>query len=103
MADLLLTIAGWALTFVLGFLTGRHHRHEHQWSAWSPWMVDTHYDIVKAVRDRGCETCHHRIRQEAGYHHCHDADRYRECTHIWSLLESESERLKRMERDLGLG
>jgi len=74
-------------------------RHRHLWSDWTPWVQDTNFGDVMALRYRACGDCANVERQSAGLHHCHKAT---DCSHLAFLLEETPDRVARLERDLGI-
>jgi hypothetical protein len=100
----------WTVLFVFltnvmtaAIILGLEHRwHHHSWSVWSPWVVDTDWKRVMVRRYRNCDGCGKVLEQRTGMHDCDDANRSRQCTHVASLIEDETTRLTRMERELGL-
>jgi len=87
-------------------VTALRHRHVHDFSEWSEWIqdvVNTIYGDVRALRYRTCEGCSKVEGQMAGGHKCLDIyNQKRECTHLTHLTGNETQRVRRLERELGL-
>jgi hypothetical protein len=89
----------WASAMVL-----LRQRHTHDFSDWSGWMqdtVDALYGDVRARRYRTCEGCNVVEDQKAGLHRCLEVRNRKKCHHLEHLIGNETQRVKRLERELG--
>lgn len=82
----------------------RRVRHRHEWTEWSKWMVDSGpwSDSAWWASRRRCRICNKGQRRRTGKHRCRTPKACGHANQFDTLLESDAQRIARLERELSI-
>lgn len=83
----------------------RSLRHEHQWTEWSKWLLESGGEwntYAWWASRRRCRDCNKEQRRKTGKHQCKKPKACGHAKQFDTLLETDAERIARLERELSI-